>query len=255
MNSRQPLFENYLTRYLSQVGGQGDSRTRRKVVLSYNYKRLLPDSLDARILEIGPGYGELLELLVRDLGYGNVQAIDLSQEVVNYCNAVVPGSTTWVEDTASFLTTHLRGFDCICFMHVLEHIPKPDIIPLLCSLQGALAPGGKLIVEVPNMANPFTGLFMRYSDFTHEVGFTQLSLEYVLKKACFSCVAVCEVRLPLDRFTRLLQFAVQIPIKYLVSLIYKAYRIPVGLILSSSLYAVAVKQLDLPDATSKNNAG
>jgi 2-polyprenyl-3-methyl-5-hydroxy-6-metoxy-1,4-benzoquinol methylase len=201
----------------------------------------LPDALDAHILEIGPGYGELIELLVRDLKYNHVQAIDLSQEVVDYCNTIVPGSTTPVEDTASFLATHIGEFDCIFLLHVLEHIPKPDIIPLLRSLQAALTPGGNVIVEVPNMANPFTGLFMRYADFTHEVGFTQLSLEYVLRKANFSYVAIGEIKLPLDCFTRLLQFAVQIPIKYLVSLIYKAYRIPGRSIFSSSLYAMAVK--------------
>jgi 2-polyprenyl-3-methyl-5-hydroxy-6-metoxy-1,4-benzoquinol methylase len=241
MNDRQPLFENYLTGYLSHVGGQDESRTRRKVILSYNYKMLLPESLNATVLEIGPGYGELLELLVMDLGYKNVTAIDLSKEVVDYCNLLVSGSTIWVEDTTSFLMAHAGEFDCISLMHVLEHIPKSDILPLLRSIQAALTPGGQLIVEVPNMANPFTGLLMRYSDFTHEIGFTQLSLEYVLKKASFSRVFVFEVKLPLDRLTRLLQFAIQFPIKYLVRLINKAYRLPDDTILSSAIYAVVVK--------------
>src|SRR5712664_418536 len=223
MKSRQALFGNYLTSHLSKVGGQSDGRDRRKAVLSHNYKKVLPVSLDARILEIGPGYGEWIELLVRDLKYRHVSAIDLSQQVVDYCNAVVPGSTTWVEDTPSFLATHEGEFDCISVMHVLEHIPKPDIIPILCSLRAALAPGGALIIEVPNMGNPFTGLFMRYADFTHEVGFTQPSLEYVLHKAGFARVAIHETRLPLDRFARLLQFAVQVPLKFLVRVINRAY--------------------------------
>src|SRR2546426_4174958 len=113
MTGRQALFGNYLTSHLSKVGGQGDSRDRRKVVLSHNYKKLLPVRLDARILDIGPGYGEWIELLVRDLHYKDVSAIDLSREVVDYCNAVVPGSTTWVEDTPSFLATRVGEFDCI----------------------------------------------------------------------------------------------------------------------------------------------
>src|SRR3989442_1841253 len=123
MTSRQALFGNYLTSYLSKVGGQTDSRDRRKVVLSHNYKKLLPVSLDARILEIGPGYGEWIELLVRDLKYEHVSAIDVSQEVVDYCNSIVPGSTKWVDDTSTFLAAHVGVFDCISLMHVLEHIP------------------------------------------------------------------------------------------------------------------------------------
>jgi len=138
-------------------------------------------------------------------------------------------------------------------MHVLEHIPKPDIIPLLCSLRAALAPGGALIIEVPNMGNPFTGLFMRYADFTHEVGFTQPSMEYVLHKAGFARVAIHETTLPLDRLARLLQFAVQIPLKFLVRVINRAYSIPGSVVFSSSLCAVAAKQRDLADATSNDS--
>src|SRR5260370_41045301 len=102
--------------------------------------------------------------------------------------------------------------------------------------------GGRLIGEVPNMANPFTGLFMRYADFTHEVGFNQLSLEYVLRQATFSRVSFHEIKLPVNRLLRLLQLAVQIPVNYFIRFIYKAYRIPGSSILSSSLFAVAVKQ-------------
>ena len=241
MNDKQELFGNYLSNHLSHVADPGRSRNRRKVIMAHNYQRLLPHDRSAHILEIGPGYGELLELLVKDFGYEQVRAIDLSSEVVDFCNTIVPGSTSWVEDTSVFLADHIGCYDCIFMLHVLEHIPKSEIIPLLKIIREALAPHGKLIIEVPNMANPVTGPYTFYADFTHEVGFHALSLSYVLHMANFSWVETSEVKLPLDRFTRILQLAVQIPMKLILRLIYEAYRIPGATILSASLYSLAIK--------------
>lgn len=240
MTGKQNLFENYLTRHLSHVGGAALSK-QRKSMLSFNYEKLFRNDPKVRILEIGPGYGELIELLVKDYGCEQVQAIDMSQEVVDFCNEIVPGSTTYVEDTHGFLSGHVNQFDYIFLLHVLEHVPKEEIIPLLRAILEALTPQGKLIVEVPNMANPFIGLNIRYADFTHEAGFNELSLPYVLAMAGFSEVRIFEMKVPLDSLKRALQIAAQIPLKLIVRLTYKAFGSPGGSILSRELYAIAVK--------------
>jgi hypothetical protein len=72
---------------------------------------------------------------------------------------------------------------------VLEHIPKPDIVPTLEALRVALTTGGTLLVKVPNAANAF-GLVARYLDFTHEIAFTEHSLRQVLVAAGFGTVTV-----------------------------------------------------------------
>ena len=46
---------------------------------------------------------------------------------------------------------------------------------------------GTVVIRVPNMANPFS-LGSRYSDTTHEIGFTEASLRQVLKIEGFESI-------------------------------------------------------------------
>jgi 2-polyprenyl-3-methyl-5-hydroxy-6-metoxy-1,4-benzoquinol methylase len=241
MRERQELFSEYLTRHLVNAGGTSRSHERRKSILFHNYGRILPKDKSGRIMEIGPGFGELLELLRGELGYQQVTAVDISEEVVENCNKLFPGSTIHVRDTCEYFAAHPGEFDCVFMLHVLEHIPKVETIHLLEMIRNALAPEGRLVVEVPNMSNPFTGPAMRYGDFTHEVGYTELSLAYVLKMAGFSKVELSGVKLPLDRFTRVLQRMVYVAVNLALYPIYSAYRVPGKPILSVALYGIAAK--------------
>ena len=241
MDERGVLFDDYLTRHLSHAGNSALQRKRKKDILLHNYRHLLPENKSARILDIGPGYGELLELLAIDLGYKNVSTVDLSCEVVEYCNNLVPGSSLHVKDTSDFLHTQSDKFECIFLMHILEHIPKDKVIPFLTAISEALAPNGRIIVEVPNMNNPFTGIAMRYNDFTHEVGFTELSLSQVFRMAGFLSIYISEVKQPVNRALKIFQIMVQSLMKLGMYLIFKTYRMPGNSIFSISVYGTAMK--------------
>ena len=54
-------FEDYLSRHLAHLGDPERYRARRKRQLIATYRRFLPESRDAELLEIGPGYGQWLE--------------------------------------------------------------------------------------------------------------------------------------------------------------------------------------------------
>jgi SAM-dependent methyltransferase len=223
MSDRNTLFTGYLTRHLSHVTDPHQFRKRKKDHLLHNYGHVIPKDRDARILEIGPGYGELLELLAVDRGYTHVQGIDLSQEVADFCNSFLPQSTLVVEDTVAFLAAHAGHFDCIFMFHVLEHIPKLEIPPMLRAIYQALKPGGAFVLEVPNMANPFIGLNFRYADFTHEVGFTEMSMTYVLEHAGFQQIAIFEPKILNDRYERIFQSAARKAVNLTLTFIYRAY--------------------------------
>jgi 2-polyprenyl-3-methyl-5-hydroxy-6-metoxy-1,4-benzoquinol methylase len=195
MNNTQNKFNAYLTSHLSQVNTNRSSISK-KERLKYNYQTLLPNNLESKILEIGPGFGELLLVLCKDLGYVNIKAIDISQEVVDYCNSILPESTEFTDNTIEFLKSNKNLFKMVFMLHVLEHIPKQETISILSEIYSALETDGTLIIEVPNMANPITGLNLRYADFTHEVGFTEISLKQVLYKAGFSSVSVYPSEVP-----------------------------------------------------------
>ncbi|NVN91138.1 MAG: methyltransferase domain-containing protein [Desulfuromonadales bacterium] len=242
MNERGVLFDEYLTQHLSHAGNSELHRKHKKAMLLHNYGHLLPDNKSARILDIGPGYGELLELLSIDLSYKCVKTVDLSCEVVKYCNTLVPNSSLLVKDTCNYLDTHPKEFDCIFLMHILEHIPKDKVIPFLLTISKALAPSGRIIVEVPNMNNFFTGIAMRYNDFTHEVGFTELSLSQVFRMAGLSNIQISEVNQPVNRVIKIFQVMMQSLIKLVIRMIFKTYRMPGNSIFSISMYGTAIKR-------------
>ena len=241
MTNRNALFENYLSKHYAHLGGPTKFRHQKKAGLEHNYARFMPVCRDAHILEIGPGYGELLDVLVNSRGYKNVQAVDLSQEVAEFCNTVAPGTTVHVADTNEFLLRNRNKFDCVFMLHVLEHVPKSEVITLLSSIRGSLAPLGRLVVEVPNMANPLLGLDVRYADFTHEVGFTETSLRYVLEQAGFSEVSTFAPSLAWSHPARLIQIPLQFIFGQLFTIVYRSYALRRPKVVTPALCAVARK--------------
>lgn len=79
-----------------------------------------------------------------------------------------------------------RQFDLIMHFFVLEHVSDP--VSFLAEQYENLAPGGRLVVEIPNAADPLATIldipaFERfYWSVAHHWYFNEQSLEYVLKK-------------------------------------------------------------------------
>ncbi len=209
---QKKLFDDYLSHHLGHVA---NPRTfvHRKKYLDANYRSTLPPNKDASLLDIGPGFGELLSWL-HDHGYAKARGIDISREVVEHGNKLIPNSVEEVEDTVGFLHSRISSYERIYLFHVLEHVQKAMTLDFLMAIREALAPTGELVVEVPNVGNPYTGLAMRYADFTHEVGYTEASLGQVMRMAGFSRVTVFGPRVPMYSIPRfgqgLLQFALEL---------------------------------------------
>jgi 2-polyprenyl-3-methyl-5-hydroxy-6-metoxy-1,4-benzoquinol methylase len=233
-------FDNYLTDHLGHTIDP-QSRIKKKQWLQYNYQKLLPVNLNAKILEIGPGHGELLEFLIKDQKYQNVIGVDISSEVVKFCNNIIPESTKLLSGDNQYFKENQNQFDCIMMLHVLEHVPKSQTVSLLTHLHNCLKPGGLMIVEVPNMANPIVGLNFRYADFTHEVGFTDASLKYVLRRAGFSDIDIRPSKVPTGSVARKIQYFLQISLETVLSLAMKVYIPSSKQIISTAIYAVLSK--------------
>ena len=149
---------------------------------AHNYRALLPSDRATPMLDVGPGLGEWLDCLAA-WGYGNAIGVDLSPQVVEHCRAR-GHAVELAADTLGWLDAHAGHFGVITLLDVLEHVPRDETVALLSALRRALAPGGKLIVQVPNAQNP-DGLLNRYGDFTHTAGFTEYSLAEVFRAAGF----------------------------------------------------------------------
>lgn len=148
----------------------------------------LPADKDAVIVDYGCGFGQVIRGLQK-LGYANVTGVDISQSALEQCESeglhVVDNSS---EDALEPLSGKV---DFLIASHVVEHFPKPEIIPRLQSMRRLLSPTGKLLVAVPN-AQAYTGCYWAYEDFTHEYLFTAGSLLYVLRAAGFSDVQIID---------------------------------------------------------------
>lgn len=182
MNKRNVLFKDYLT---LAYGCLDESWIEDKLKqFEHNYLKYLPNDKNSFMLDIGPGYGCML-LLWKRLGYKNYVSVDISPEVVEFCNRKGVGEVKLITDLSEFLEDKTEAFDFICMVEVIEHIEK-NKIPEICSLmKKSLKPGGRVLVETPNMGAP-SGSLLRYYDFTHEIGFTSHSLFQLLTSVGFS---------------------------------------------------------------------
>lgn len=167
------VYENYLE---TSAAGLEESAWKIEEIKA-NYSKYFPVDKNARCLDIGIGNGEMLHLL-QDYGYANAEGADISPSTVNVCTQR-GYKCTLVENTVDFLKQHPSEFALISMFHVIEHISREEIIPIISACYEALADGGVLLIETPNMAN-IDGAFMRYSDFSHVMGYTNLSLKQLL---------------------------------------------------------------------------
>jgi 2-polyprenyl-3-methyl-5-hydroxy-6-metoxy-1,4-benzoquinol methylase len=163
------------------------------------YSKLLPQNKEAKILDVGCGAGHFLYYLEQK-GYTNYHGIDISSELVEF---VKNNITERVEigDLFDFLRNEEHQFDAIICNDIIEHIPKDKTLRLLKLVYSSLKLNGRCIFKTGNMSAPFP-VRLRYTDFTHETGFTEISLAQVLKITNFVNVRVFPA--PSGRLSRLI---------------------------------------------------
>ena len=137
----------------------------------------------ANILDFGCGFGQNVRAM-NQKGFVNVCGADVSPQALRHCRA---SGIEVFDVSAGFneLEASARRFDFIVTTHVLEHIPKDQVIGVLTRLRGLLSADGALLVAVPN-AQAYTGCYWAYEDFTHHTLYTTGSLLYVLRAAGFA---------------------------------------------------------------------
>jgi len=164
----------------------------RKFKIPYYLKIRLPQDKNSKILDFGCGFGQLIKEL-KNLGYPNVIGADIDKEAINFGRSQ---GFFYIEDATDldyFCTKYENNyFDIVIMSHVLEHIPKKEIIPFLLKIKKVIKKGGYLFVMIPN-AQSNTGAYWAYKDFTHETLFTSGSIYYVLKKAGFNEIEFIDI--------------------------------------------------------------
>lgn len=232
------LYDKYFNSRYSRIN-RFDRKEYERVKKAYeaNYEKFLPQDKNSNVLDVGCGTGFFLYYLKKK-GYKNYYGIDISKDQIDYCRQEVTENVVQT-DAFGFLKDKIEEYDVIVMNDLLEHIPKEKLIDFLRLVRKALRAHGIAIIRVPNMANPF-GLISRYSDMTHETGFTESSLYQLLKVCNFK-----EIKLYPTKSTYTFKFAIGGLVRYFIHLwlkllfLVQGYTIPK--ILTMNLIATARK--------------
>lgn len=148
----------------------------------------LPSSKSAPILDIACGAGQFVYFLKKE-GYENVTGIDLDKQQVDMAKGL--GLNCVQADALKFMAESPVKWSQISTLDVLEHLTPQELFQLMELISASLAPGGRLILSVPNAESP-QGLLTRYSDITHESSFGIVSMSEVLFCHGLRCKAVLD---------------------------------------------------------------
>ena len=99
-----------------------------------------------RVLDVGCGTGELGRVVKQRLG---CELVGLTHSRAEAERASEHLDRVLVCDLNEFAPDGLGRFDCVICSHVLEHLYRPE--RLLRALAQSLAPGGVLVVALPNV--------------------------------------------------------------------------------------------------------
>ena len=135
------------------------------------------------IIDVGCGRGELLEML-RDDGF---QAIGVDSNDTQLEAARRHGGAVVHADAFD----HLRALEdnsvlAIAGIHVIEHIPFPDMMRLMHEVARVLKSGGVAVFETPNPRNLIVGATTFHLDPTHVRPLPPEVMEIVLETVGFS---------------------------------------------------------------------
>ncbi len=141
----------------------------------------------ARVLDVGAGNGTAVATL-RSIGL-DAWGIEPSAGAVAAAHG--RGTTTVVEGTLETSDLANEEWDVIRFVHVLEHVPSP--VATLAIARDALAPGGRIVLLVPNFGGVGRRVFRGSWDGLelprHLHHFTRSSLTQTLHRAGLTPVA------------------------------------------------------------------
>lgn len=199
---RERFYKQY---YRSQAGRSNHkSNAQQKLLLDQRHfnKEILPlidKPKDARMLDIGCGYGSLIYTF-KQAGFTNCTGIDLSEEQINVAHELgIPEAR--LEDLRVHLKAHEGRYDVITGMDIIEHFSKDEVIEVLDLVRDALKPNGVAIFRTPNVDAPYSTVFY-YGDFTHENFLNFSSATQLMENIGFSKVQVLSSTLLVQGFIK-----------------------------------------------------
>jgi len=149
----------------------------------FRLSQYLPD--EANCLDAGSSSGEFVYLL--NQRSFRAQGVEANLPYAEYSESELNLSVT-KSPFSEFKTE--EKFDLITMFHVLEHLENP--VRDLSHLGQFLKPGGKLVIEVPNILYPDMAFSHKWHP-GHLFSFTDQTLPLLLEKAGFSTISCAPI--------------------------------------------------------------
>ncbi len=151
-----------------------------------NAVRLGQTPANARVLEIGCRHGKTLSLMQEML---KIEAFGIEPGEHEAREARKAGVQCFTGQLEDF---HLEGglFDQVQLFHVLEHVHEP--LSALLKLRSLLKADGRLVIEVPNVYQPYGLLEENFFQNVHLVSYSPSTLPALLRRAGFDVLQVLD---------------------------------------------------------------
>jgi 2-polyprenyl-3-methyl-5-hydroxy-6-metoxy-1,4-benzoquinol methylase len=135
-----------------------------------------------QVLEVGCRDGRTLMVMKESMG---VEVFGIEPGVAEAEQATQAGVSCFVGSIEEYDPGEQR-FDQIQAFHVLEHLHDP--LSALVRLRSWLKPGGRLVLEVPNVYQPYGLLQENFFQNAHLTNFSESTLRVLLARAGYSAL-------------------------------------------------------------------
>ena len=167
-------------------GTREDIKEKLKAYLPY-IKKILPQPGSGRILDVGCGRGEWLELL-KEMNYPAL-GIDRNRVMIEQCNAL--SLDVLESDAIAYMREQKSGcLDVVTGFQVIEHLVYKTLIDLFDESLRLLRPGGMILFETPNPENLIVAACNFYYDFTHVRPIAPPPLKFLIEQRGFVDVEI-----------------------------------------------------------------
>lgn len=139
-----------------------------------------------RVLDLGCGRGEFLELLQQE-GI-EVLGVDIYEDYVEYCKS--KGMKAIQDDAVHYLQNNDKMVDGIFVAQVVEHLELEEMVEVCNLVYDRLDSGGCAIFETPNPTSLAIYTHAFYMDPSHTKPVHPLTLKYFLEKAGFQSIEI-----------------------------------------------------------------
>ena len=138
------------------------------------------------VLEVGCGTGIFLRYLVRR-GFGHIIAVDSDAGLAPVLDDLEAVDIRLTDAAAVIGALPPASVDRIVLFDVAEHIPLDALCALMRGLKPLLAPGGRIVLRVPNCSSPW-GMKVYFGSFDHVTAFTPERVEELAAATGFRVV-------------------------------------------------------------------